>query len=306
MLNKIEISNFQCHYDFTLEFDPLITTIVGRNDSGKTSILRAIEWACLNQPAGDQFISWGKDDVKVILRMDGHEIIRRKGKHGNYYHLDGKEYSSFGTAGVPDEISTIINIGQENLCSQLSLPYWFCASAGEVSRQLNRIVDLEVIDQVLARAASEVRSSRATVEVSERRLEDARAKRKELAWVKEFNADLSSVEKIHNQLTDDVRGRDSLASLLSEAQNIDSRLQNAAESILAAGKAISVGLELANLVKERERLSGLVDEQGRIEEQLCQARATAEQTEAELHRTMAGQICPICHRPIPKIGLLQS
>jgi len=53
MIKKLILKNFQIHKKLVLEFDEKITVIKGSNDSGKSSIIRAIYWIFYNQPTGD-------------------------------------------------------------------------------------------------------------------------------------------------------------------------------------------------------------------------------------------------------------
>ena len=41
-LKQVRIQNFRCYEDITIEFDAL-TTIIGKNDIGKSTILEALE-----------------------------------------------------------------------------------------------------------------------------------------------------------------------------------------------------------------------------------------------------------------------
>jgi len=44
MINSLTIQNFQSHKNTTLEFDNGINIIIGQSDSGKTAIIRALNW----------------------------------------------------------------------------------------------------------------------------------------------------------------------------------------------------------------------------------------------------------------------
>ena len=55
--------------------------LVGTSNVGKSAVLRALRWVLMNNPAGDKFITHGKDVAKVILELDnGLKIERERGR----------------------------------------------------------------------------------------------------------------------------------------------------------------------------------------------------------------------------------
>src|SRR4051812_38242007 len=97
---SLVLKNFQKHKLLKIQFSPHITTIKGRTDRGKSSILRALKWLCLNNLIGNEFIRTGSSKAKVGLSVKDHRIVREKGA-SNLYVLDGKEFRAFGSK-VPD------------------------------------------------------------------------------------------------------------------------------------------------------------------------------------------------------------
>ena len=165
MIEMVKIKGFQIHQDLTIEFDPRCTVLVGPNGTGKSCAMRAIRWLATNQPSGRRFINWDMEDARATMWADGRKLTRGIGKQGNWYALDGKRFDALGQGGVPEEVSSFLRIDDANFQSQHSLPYWMFSTAGEVARELNRIINLEVIDTSLARAAAELRKAKTVVEV---------------------------------------------------------------------------------------------------------------------------------------------
>lgn len=193
MLERLTIRDFQKHEKLAIDFDPSITTIVGPSDAGKSAVIRAIGWLATNRPSGTDYIRHGAEAARVSLAVDGKTIRRRRSGTANTYKLDDKEYKAFGH-DVPEPISKLLNIGDDNFQWQLDPPFWFTEGAPAVSRKLNAIIDLSVIDDVLANLAAQTRKAKTVVEVTEQRLADARAAAKGLAWVVQADADLTAIE----------------------------------------------------------------------------------------------------------------
>lgn len=202
MIEQLLIQNFQAHGKLRVQISPGITCIVGPSDVGKSAILRALRWVVTNQPGGDAYIRCGTKGATVKLKVDGHTITRRRSPGGNVneYYLDDQQFKAFGR-DVPEPIEQLLNLGGVSWQWQHDAPYWFGETAGEVSRQLNTIVNLEVIDTALAGVARTLHRARAKLELAEGELTTANQDYAALAWVPEFEAAVSAVEAAETRHT---------------------------------------------------------------------------------------------------------
>lgn len=193
MLTRMTIQNFQRHRRLAVDFDPGVTTIVGASDSGKSAVLRALRWVVTNTPGGAAFVTHGARGAVVRVSVDGHTITRRRGGSANTYEIDGQELRAFGT-GVPDPIADVFNVGPENFQGQHDAPYWFTDTAGQVSRNLNSVVDLEIIDTAMGVVAGRVRQEASRLEAADEQQTTAAARVDGLAWVPAAEAGLAAAE----------------------------------------------------------------------------------------------------------------
>ncbi len=295
MLESLHLQNFQIHSDFTIEFDPLVTTIVGPTDSGKSSIVRALQWICTNYPQGDEFIKEEMDMAIGTLRIDGHEIVRERGKQ-NLYKLDGKIYKSFGTE-VPEEISNLINVGSVNFQDQITMPFWFCLPPAQVGKELNQIVNLDLIDSVAQTISAELRKCKSHVEFTSERLEQARSERDKLTWVKEADEELRELEQLYSEYEESLQNVSRIDSALSDARNVSQKLEGASEAILDAEKLMQ-GLEnYVKLHEETERLEQLYTKARELEQQCQNLDTQRADLEEKLNQI---KTCPLCQQPLPR------
>lgn len=187
LVKSIKLRDFQLHEELTVQLSRGITTIKGETDAGKSSILRALRWAVLNDIGGDEFIREGAKQAAVTITIaatkltDAVTIERRKGKE-NLYLLDGEEYRAFGKSQVPTEILNMLGLSEINFQSQHDAPFWFNETAGEVSRRLNAVIDLSVIDTTLASIFNEVRRANERKGLCEERLAAAKRDFDEVEW----------------------------------------------------------------------------------------------------------------------------
>jgi len=144
-------------------------------------------------------LSWGAKQSRGRLLVDGHEVERRRGSEGNFYALDGKELKAFGV-NVPSPIADLLQVEAANFQQQFDLPYWLGQSAGYVGRELNSVVNLEVIDSTLAAITKELNLQRTAVKVSTERLAVARQRKADLDWVVAYNDKLTLAEEVAAQV----------------------------------------------------------------------------------------------------------
>jgi len=252
MLKQAHIKNFQAIEDLTIDFDPQITIIVGPTDIGKSGTIRAIWWAVSNTPSGDDFIRWGSKTASVELVFDKFTILRQRGVK-NIYMMDGRVFEAFGN-DVPSDIVEALNMEILNFQGQFDNPYWFSETAGEVSRQLNRIVDLGLIDTSLSNIGSMVRKVRAEVDITKERLEGAKKERKALGFARQMDEELQNIEAIEAKLVDISKEVESLKDTIDRAELYQGRVEHAAERLTNGEDAVELGEAWAEAYKGRKRL----------------------------------------------------
>lgn len=301
MIQQLVIRNFQRHRKLRIPLDPHVTTIVGPSDSGKSSIIRSLRWVILNEPRGKSFVKAGTDRASVSISVDKHRITRRRGfLQGNSYKLDGKIFAAFGN-GIPDEISGILRLDEINFQGQHDPPFWFSLSPPEVSRRLNQIVDLSLIDSTLANLSKEVRRAKVEKGIIEERLKEARGERKELRQVRGADSDLSHLEGMELILTELGRRVEDLGILLSSAQGNHQFLERTKPKLKEMTQEIQeVDVGTSEGKKARQKYedvkSLLTDIQEGVERIILLRRELVE-TEKEFTEEI-GEVCPLCHQSI--------
>ena len=98
---KVKIKNFQSVANTEFEVDGF-TVIVGKNNRGKSAIVRAIDSALSNR-LGNNFIRWGKLQTEVGLIKDDLDVSWIKEEKTASYNINKKPYTSLNRA-VPQPI----------------------------------------------------------------------------------------------------------------------------------------------------------------------------------------------------------
>jgi len=297
MLEFLRIKNFQGLEDLTIPLAQPITVIVGETDRCKSASLRALRWLATNKPAGDSFIRHGQESASVKLKIDGRTVSRRKGRE-NLYLVDGERLAAFG-AGVPDPVATLLNLADESFQRQHDPPFWFSLSPGQVSKELNRIIDLEAIDRTLANLAADSRRAKAAVEVSKDRLKAAEGERGSLAWVPEAGTDLDRLEGMEARLSENREKRPVLAVAIENGETLQSTAQNAGKSIVGGLTAVSLGERALETGERAGKLREIIVSIENYSQTITRLAGEIGGIEGELEKGTGGR-CPICGNPIKK------
>lgn len=256
MIKFLTIKNFQRHQKLRVRLGR-ITTLLGPTDSGKSAILRALRWLALNNLPGDDFIRNGAKSALVKIKLEnGAWIGRGKGK-ANLYALNGKKFRSFGQ-DVPAPVKQVLRMDAINFQRQHDSPFWFAESAGQVSRELNRVVDLGIIDTSLARAASLVRTAETNKNVQEGRLREITEALKDSQAVETRIHSFSLIEKLHEKTTKLTKAQSRLDKILADISSHDTaNLKSRADECHELARR---GKRLWNLREQTNQLDCLIRE----------------------------------------------
>lgn len=257
MLERLILDSFQQHAHQDIRLEP-VTTFVGPSQRGKSSILRALRWIGLNQPFGARFATWGTEAVSASLKIDGRWVARKWSPKENCYELDGVPYFSLKAPSVPETIACVLNLDPLHFQLQFDPPFWLFETAGEVSRRLNEVVNLEDIDRALAEAASAVKRGKANVELCTERLALAEKNLTDLAWVRDADEDLKEMEAILEQVHSVNAEINDLTNHIGDIRDLDDRIKELEPVIREGEELLSVATQLRACQSECEELRELV------------------------------------------------
>jgi DNA repair protein SbcC/Rad50 len=203
MIKQLKILNFQSHAETSINFHKGVNVIVGRSDSGKSAIIRALRWLIWNRPSGSAFRSYWGGITHVLLQTEEGIVQRIKDKADSYELQRRGEsnivFKAFGT-DVPEEINTFLNINEINLQYQLDSPFLLSSTSGEVAQHFNRVARLDKIDQGLSNVNSAIRKLGTDIaygEASEKILQD---NLKQFEHIEKFEIEIEVLEEMENQL----------------------------------------------------------------------------------------------------------
>ena len=211
-IKKISLKNFQSHKDTEIEFSQGYNCIVGKNDSGKSALMRALIVLMYNQPKGaEMFVSWWAKSFEIEIELStGVKIRRVKGKSVNKYVIvfpDGKEivFENFEKDGVlvPREVRDAIGITpfvidstyafKLNYRKQKEAPFLLHVPDSTKAKALNKITGIDAGDFVLQDYTKDLRAQSAVLQDAKDALGRINAQIGELGDLPALKAKLDAV-----------------------------------------------------------------------------------------------------------------
>ena len=213
LIKTLDLRNFQTHKILSLKFSRFLTVIKGTSGVGKSAILRslfqlideAIPWSVCQ--------TWGTDNtsVRITGQAEGtqHTIERIRSSKLNRVVIDGTEYDYIGK-DAPEKLSSLLNIKEQNIQKQKN--HWFLIDMkpGQLSKELNSVSGLNIIDASVHEIQSRVRNAQtelrlltgqaAVLEKEVQSLQYIESASIEYKGVEEAAAALQTVEDIQNAL----------------------------------------------------------------------------------------------------------
>jgi DNA repair ATPase RecN len=232
---SVKIKNFQSIGNISFDVDGF-TVIVGKNNLGKSAIIRAIDAALTNR-TGSEFIRWGKTKSDVILKKDDLEIDWSKGDTA-VYKVNGKSFSKLNRA-VPQPIQDAgirkIEIGDQKLnpliAHQFEELFLLDKPGSVITDVLSVIYNLNILSDADDLCAKDVRAKKSLLKTRESDLSSLGEridKYKDLESIKESFKDVLSLREKTQKLSEEIEG---LNRYLIELEKINHRLTSLKEVV---------------------------------------------------------------------------
>lgn len=239
MISSLKLRNFQSHKHTDLEFVPGVNVIIGQSDSGKTAIIRALQWVVTNRPSGEAFRSdWG-GDTEVHLGLDKEKVIVRERAKENRYVLwtsPTKEqvFQGFST-DVPETLAELIGFDDINIQAQHDSPFLLSANSAEVARTLNKVAHLDDIDYSLSSVNSMIRQVNSAIKEVEFGLGEVADGLERYDGLVELEATLEGLERAQSTINSDKARKTWLTTQISLIEGVQSDIDTFAEIAVLSG-----------------------------------------------------------------------
>ena len=304
MIKKIAICDFQSHVKTELDLHPGVNVLLGKTDSGKSAVLRALRWLTDNVPSGDGFrpqrSSIGDSRVSIVL-ADGTVVTRVRGDDTNSYSVDGMELKAFGR-NVPKEVSDVVNMQDINWQGQLDPPFLITESPASAARMLNKIADLDIIDRSLKKVNTKVSRISSEIKLREEDLEEAKSGLSSFKGLDEADGLLTSLEAKEqeaNKLRRDIDGLKACLKDITEQRLCLESIPDPTEPKRMIASMLKKHREAEQYTADIEELMELVADIEFLEGKLGDLTDEYQSKKQEFDDLMPNQ-CPLCKSEIDR------
>jgi len=229
MLKILKIINFKTHKRTILDLHPNLNAVIGLPNRGKSNIRKALQWMAFNthpfKRVHSKFTTAPYTKVQTVLDNDD-VISLKKNSTESFYHInDEKPYRKFGTS-VPDRISQKLNFSSINFTDQHDSPFLITASPPEIARTINRITNVESIDQCIQNINKGIYALKQKSSALASAQAVSVAKLKRLTRLDEAKKYIESAKGINQKINKNIEYIDHIESVQYEIGNIKKILQN--------------------------------------------------------------------------------
>jgi len=264
MLKNLKIKNFQSHEDLNIIFSENVTGLIGRSQSGKTAVLRALSLLIDNKPSSARFYSnfaSKNGSTEISLDVDNNKISviknvkvakdKTKNLISTNYIINNEEFSGVGR-NVPDRIVEALNISELNIQKQLDQPFLITSSPGEVSRTINKITNIDKADVWISELNKKINSSKREI--------------------LEIEADIDNIKKDLKKYDDIDKVENKIKVLKLKDKKITNFTDDYNNILELVSEITELEIEIGSLKKIyddiKKRFDFVVSEVGKINEQL--------------------------------------
>jgi DNA repair ATPase RecN len=204
MLKKLIVKNFRTHEDLIMELHPGVNVIWGLPGSGKTNILRTIDWMRTNKPKYDSVNShFAKGaETKVEMEFDDGVVSLSKNPKSEEFVLNRRKSFSVTNRSIPEPIAQLINLSDVNIVNQLDPQFLITSTPGDVGQTINRITKIEKIDGWVNKLTTLINNSKWKIESLQAECETIDKELRVYDGIEDIEADITKYEDICQRFDD--------------------------------------------------------------------------------------------------------
>lgn len=206
-IKKVILDNYRGYKHQEFNFTDGLNTLVGSGNSGKSAALKAILFVLRNEQSGNIESDWIMEDKKKIkkgetccveIHTDKGDIVKRvKSRTENFYQInDNAPIKNLPRTGTPSDITALFNINDINIQLQLDSHYMLSETASQVSKTLNRMMGLEIIDESVSNVKTLMRRTKKVYEASNDNTKKYEQELSKFNFLEDMGKDVEALDSI--------------------------------------------------------------------------------------------------------------
>lgn len=214
MLTEVTLKNFQAHEARTFRFSPGLNVITGPSDTGKSVLVRGLDW--LARHGNQNYTTHGKTECTVTVTTERGTVTRFRGKKSGYT-VNGEEYVAVGT-NQPVPVKQVLPLADINFQFQHDGPFLVSLTPGQTAKEINKIVDLSIIDACVSWCKKTLTKENTILKAVEDEIQSLQERHEALSWVPAAQEAWSALEAMRRALA-------GVETRISEIENMSKTLK---------------------------------------------------------------------------------
>lgn len=236
---EVLIKNFNCIQSVKLDFKPGFNVIQGPSNSGKSSIIKAIEKCIFNQ-SGSTNVRQGQDNLLVGIKYRDREVYLTKGKNTKY-KVDDQIYEKIGVNQL-EQVAEALNIrevvlgGEKvrlNFSNQFSYPFLLDKSPGQLYKFIVDSAESESLSDVLKDMSKDIKDldksviqNEAQIDILTKQKNDIEAKLSNSEKILEVSNKVLEMDSEYTQINREVELKDRYLKSSNDVEVLRLRIKN--------------------------------------------------------------------------------
>ena len=300
MIRKLEFRNIQGHKDTTVLLSSRVNVFRGTSHHGKSSLTRGFRWAVLNQGKiknlKSRFAKPSDPSLVRITFQDGTFVERKRSSSANCYTTPVDTYAAIRNE-VPSEVHTFLQMGEINIQGQYSKFHLLESSPGEVMRQLNETVGMDIVEKLFSAIRIVKSSLQSKIKYTKQNLQEYEKEIENTKGILSLRKKLEEVEQAEVRIKELKSKKERLAQILEQMSKVQrhitflEKITNLSESI----DEIIEGSEQINFKKgEAQELDSSLRRMTKLNQDIQYLENQVKTGEATLDSM---EVCPLCGKP---------
>ena len=287
-ITEVVLHNYRAYKHEVIPIAKGLNVVWGDGDAGKSALVKGIAWALLNAPQSNYInkkIKTAKGNIKsseivyAHVTFDTGDIIVRESDSStpNIYRIghvdtpkeDWVELKNFGN-GIPEPVQTVINLSDLNLQKQFDSHFLLASKSSDVAKELNKMVNLEIIDSSTTKINKEVALTKKKKEADEFSVKELSVELESYRFLNDVEEMLGKIETISEKVGSNKSALQQITDSVTKCSAITKeivQLQPYIEAKALCKSYTALGKELDSKVTSSNKIKARVAEMQQIKVQ---------------------------------------
>jgi hypothetical protein len=268
-IKEVELTNYGPYKHEVFSFIDGLNTITASGDAGKSNLQHAMAFVFKNYQGNNYASHWIQDDKGKIKKgetcsveirtFEGDSIKRVRTRTENMYIINNNDPIQNFNQSVPEDVQRILNINEVNTQSQFETHFMLNDNSSTVAKTLNKMVNLEIIDESISNAGKIIRKIKKEKDASDINLKKYSEEIAKFDFIEAMGKDVNELLELEKELIENKEGHEHLVGIRENLENLSKELKSI-EDITSNSTLVENVLKLHNALDEKiEQRTDLFD-----------------------------------------------